>query len=118
MRRSCRIGKEGYKTHPCQEIFKCRKCGREVIPDGAGSDHRNHCPNCLTSMHVDDQPGDRSSDCSGQMEPIAVWVKRNGEWGVRTDSWTAGDGRSLEPIILQSPVSVYTLGGSTRLKIL
>ena len=38
--------------------------------------------------------------------------------GVRTDSWTAGDGRSLEPIILQSPVSVYTLGGSTRLKIL
>ena len=21
MRRSCRIGKEGYKTHPCQEIY-------------------------------------------------------------------------------------------------
>ena len=47
-----------------------------------GSDHRNHCPNCLTSMHVDDQPGDRSSDCGGQMEPIAVWVKRNGEWSI------------------------------------
>ena len=71
-----------YKTHPCNEVFKCRKCGREVIPDGAGSDHRNHCPNCLTSMHVDDQPGDRSSDCGGQMEPIAVWVKRNGEWSL------------------------------------
>ena len=71
-----------YKNHPCNEIFTCKKCGREVFPDGAGSDHRNHCPNCLASLHVDDQPGDRASDCGGRMEPIAVWVKRNGEWSI------------------------------------
>ena len=71
-----------YKTHPCNEVFRCKKCGRDVFPDGAGSDHRNHCPNCLTSLHVDDRPGDRASDCGGQMEPIAVWVKKNGEWSI------------------------------------
>ena len=71
-----------YKNHPCGEVFTCRQCGREVVPEGAGSQHRNHCPNCLTSLHVDDEPGDRASDCGGRMEPVAVWVKRNGEWAI------------------------------------
>ena len=34
-----------YKNHPCQESFTCKSCGRLVTPGGAGSDHRNHCPN-------------------------------------------------------------------------
>ena len=51
-------------------------------PQGAGSQHRNHCPNCLSSLHVDVEPGDRASDCGGIMEPIAVWVRKNGEWAV------------------------------------
>ena len=71
-----------YRKHPCRETFICRVCGREVVPDGAGSDHRNHCPNCLTSLHVDDRPGDRASDCGGYMDPVAVWVKKNGEWAI------------------------------------
>jgi DNA-directed RNA polymerase subunit RPC12/RpoP len=41
-----------YKTHPCNESFVCKNCGREVVPEGAGSQHRNHCPNCLYSLHV------------------------------------------------------------------
>ena len=41
-----------YKHHPCNEIFTCKLCGRQVIPDGAGSNHRNHCPNCLTFEKV------------------------------------------------------------------
>ena len=36
-----------YKNHPCNDTFTCKVCGRPVIPNGAGSDHRNHCPNCL-----------------------------------------------------------------------
>lgn len=27
-------------------------------------------------------PGDRESGCGGIMEPIAVWVRKNGEWAV------------------------------------
>lgn len=36
-----------YKSHACNESFTCKVCGRLVVPNGAGSDHRNHCPYCL-----------------------------------------------------------------------
>ncbi len=71
-----------YRRHACNEVFVCRGCGREVVPEGAGSDHRNHCPNCLMSLHVDIEPGDRASDCGGYMEPVAVWVRKKGEWAI------------------------------------
>lgn len=71
-----------YKTHPCDEAFTCKVCGRLVVPGGAGSVHRNHCPNCLSSQHLDNEPGDRAAECGGVMEPIAVWVRKNGEWAV------------------------------------
>ena len=71
-----------YKTHPCTDTFVCKTCGRTVVPIGAGSEHRNHCPNCLYSQHLDNEPGDRAADCGGSMEPIAVWVRKNGEWAI------------------------------------
>ncbi len=71
-----------YKTHPCRDSFTCKVCGRLVLPDGAGSEHRNHCPYCLSSQHLDVEPGDRAADCGGAMEPIAVWVRKSGEWAV------------------------------------
>ena len=71
-----------YKTHSCKEEFTCKYCGRLVTPVGAGSEHRNHCPNCLCSKHLDIVPGDRAADCGGIMEPIAVWVRKNGEWAI------------------------------------
>ena len=71
-----------YKTHACKESFTCKVCGRLVVPAGAGSEHRNHCPNCLYSLHVDEQPGDRESNCGGIMEPIGVWVRKGGEWAI------------------------------------
>lgn len=71
-----------YKNHPCDESFTCRFCGRLVVSVGAGSDHRNHCPYCLHSVHLDIEPGDREADCGGLMEPVAVWVRKNGEWAI------------------------------------
>ena len=68
-----------YKTHACNDTFTCKVCGRVCTPQNAGSDHRNHCPNCLSSLHVDEEPGDRASDCGGIMEPVE---------GRRTLSWT------------------------------
>jgi len=52
------------------------------VSSGAGTDHRNHCPNCLHSVHLDIEPGDREADCGGVMEPIAVWVRKGGEWAI------------------------------------
>ncbi|MCF2595678.1 RNHCP domain-containing protein [Pseudoflavonifractor phocaeensis] len=53
-----------------------------MVPEGVGRGHRNHCTNCLTSLHVDQEPGDRASDCGGLMDPIGVWVRKGGEWAV------------------------------------
>lgn len=62
--------------------FNCRSCGARVELSGAGSEHRNHCPRCLCSVHLDNEPGDRAADCGGVMEPIGVWVRRDGEWAL------------------------------------
>jgi hypothetical protein len=49
--------------------------------DAPGTHHRNHCPSCLWSRHLDDDtPGDRDADCGASMEPIAITVRRDGEW--------------------------------------
>ena len=71
-----------YRTHACNDMFTCKVCGRPVVAAGAGSEHRNHCPNCLSSQHVDDEPGDRASGCGGVMEPVGVWVRKGGEWAI------------------------------------
>ena len=71
-----------YKTHPCRDSFTCKVCGRLVVPEAAGSAHRNHCPTCLSSLHVDEEPGDRAADCVGIMDPIGVWVRKGGEWAI------------------------------------
>lgn len=71
-----------YKTHPSDDAFTCKSCGRLVTSAGAGTLHRNHCPYCLSSQHLDIEPGDREADCGGVMEPIAVWVRKNGEWAI------------------------------------
>ena len=54
-----------------------------MVPGVApGTEHRNHCPLCLWSRHVDMRLGDRRSGCRGLMEPIALWVRRGGEWAI------------------------------------
>jgi ribosomal protein L37AE/L43A len=53
-----------------RESFACAHCGHRVDGDG----YTNHCPLCLTSLHVDVKPGDRAADCGGIMDPIRVMV--------------------------------------------
>lgn len=77
--------KKDYRVEPCLESFICANCGREVHPENAGSKHRNHCPYCLCSLHLDITPGDRAADCGGIMDPLSVWAKTgkkpdDGEW--------------------------------------
>jgi crotonobetainyl-CoA:carnitine CoA-transferase CaiB-like acyl-CoA transferase len=48
-----------------------------------GGRHRNHCPYCLYSLHVDGRvPGDRASDCRSRMAPVGVFARRNGEQAI------------------------------------
>ena len=53
------------------EPFVCKNC-KESNPKAAKG-CRNHCRNCLYSLHVDENvPGDRLSECLGLMEPIDI----------------------------------------------
>ncbi len=61
--------------------FDCVRCRSSVPLAAPGTEHRNHCPRCLWSRHVDHLPGDRAAFCGGAMEPISVWV-RSREWVV------------------------------------
>jgi len=62
------------------QAFKCRHCKQFIGAPISGGRHRNHCPNCLYSRHVDRSvPGDRRSDCGSLMAPVGVLNRRNGE---------------------------------------
>ncbi len=50
--------------------FICMHCGLSVSALGYTS--RNHCPRCLYSLHLDNQPGDRQNPCGALMRPISV----------------------------------------------
>ena len=61
--------------------FRCGHCGVDVSLDAPGTSHRNHCPSCLWSRHLDrNVPGDRKAECPGGMEPIAVTVRGERRW--------------------------------------
>ncbi|MFE9245204.1 RNHCP domain-containing protein [Nocardiopsis sp. NPDC006938] len=64
-----------------QGAFRCAHCRLDVPMRAPGTAHRNHCPHCLTSLHVDGRvPGDRASDCRGRMEAAGVSTRADGEW--------------------------------------
>lgn len=70
------------QKEPREAYFVCQACGAVIAQEGAGSRHRNHCPKCLASLHLDEQPGDRASLCKGVMDAIGVWVRKDGEWAI------------------------------------
>lgn len=55
------------------EGFTCLHCSAKVPQHQHGS-CRNHCNQCLYSMHLDVNPGDRSSECGSLMKPVFVDV--------------------------------------------
>ena len=58
------------KFNMIDENFKCENCGFEVTKLNYTA--RDHCPNCLYSKHLDNNPGDRSNTCRGLMKPIGI----------------------------------------------
>lgn len=57
-----------------KEDFDCDACGTHV----EGSGYTDHCPNCLTGKHVDNNPGDRASQCKGTMAPVRTHYENSG----------------------------------------
>ena len=69
------------------ESFVCRVCKKEV-PKSTKS-YRNHCPFCLSSLHVDIFPGDRLEKCHGVMIAKAL-EQKNGKWIIVHECQTCG----------------------------
>jgi hypothetical protein len=102
-------GRAGHRARD----FRCVACRLEVSVRAPGTAHRNHCPNCLASLHVDGRvPGDRAADCGGRMEALGMTVRPDGEWmliheclacGVLSTNRIAGDddARSLLRLALR-----------------
>ena len=58
------------KCKMIDEEFICDVCGKEVKKLEYSA--RDHCPYCLSSKHVDINPGDRLCDCHGILKPIGI----------------------------------------------
>jgi len=52
------------------ENFICLNCGNNVKRLEYSA--RDHCPFCLYSMHLDNNPGDRSAMCGGLLVPFDI----------------------------------------------
>ncbi|MBA2728285.1 MAG: RNHCP domain-containing protein [Parachlamydiaceae bacterium] len=70
------MGKKNENVH-----FVCALCGQNVLPLINGS-YRNHCPFCLGSLHVDNIPGDRKSQCGGIMIACKILLHAKKGWQV------------------------------------
>jgi hypothetical protein len=59
--------------------FVCINCRNFVSSEAllSGVQHRNHCPYCLSSRHLDlFKAGDRLSTCKARMRPVALTLKK------------------------------------------
>ena len=108
------------------ETFICSRCGNTVSPAESGGSQRNHCPECLWSLHVDLKKGDRRCGCRGAMEPISVWVKESGEWSVihrcrscgfiRSNRIAADDNEMLLFALAAKPITMLPFPAGNMLK--
>jgi len=73
--------RRGYwSRYQADDGFTCGHCRRFVGSLPSGGHHRNHCPYCLYSRHVDaERSGDRASPCGGLMAPVGAFQRPNGE---------------------------------------
>lgn len=72
--------KRKQKEYDTETAFRCAHCGMLVncSREYSGVNNRNHCPNCLWSLHVDlYKAGDRKAECRARMRPIGLTLKHS-----------------------------------------
>jgi hypothetical protein len=65
-------------AHFSNRDFRCIRCGTYILAmhSLSGVNHRNHCPWCLWSRHMDlYAAGDRLSACKAPMRPLGMAIK-------------------------------------------
>ena len=72
--------KDTSKFTMIDEEFVCEVCGTKV--EKLGYTARDHCPSCLSSKHVDINPGDRACVCKGILKPICIEKAKKGGYKI------------------------------------
>lgn len=64
-----------------ENSFQCSNCRQRIsFAKFMGTRHRNHCPFCLWSRHLDlEKSGDRKAKCRGKMKPVGLTFKKEGK---------------------------------------
>ncbi|MEA3304632.1 MAG: RNHCP domain-containing protein [Patescibacteria group bacterium] len=70
------------------EEFICSNCGKKV--QKAEKTCRNHCPFCLYSLHLDNDPGDRSANCGGVLKPVSFETDKKRGYMIVSQCQTCG----------------------------
>lgn len=98
--------------------FQCLNCGKEVFYSPLiGTAHRNHCPHCLWSKHVDfKKSGDRLAKCQGLMKPIGLTFKQEGinKYGVKKQ----GELMLIHQCVKCGKISINRLAGDDNEKMI
>lgn len=68
------------KFNMIDEGFICENCQKKVEPLLYTA--RDHCPSCLCSIHIDNNPGDRSATCLGILRPIDIEKNKKAEYKI------------------------------------
>ncbi len=63
------------KFNMIDEEFICNNCKKKVPMLKYSA--RDHCNNCLYSIHIDINPGDRLNKCHGNLIPIGIEKFKN-----------------------------------------
>jgi predicted RNA-binding Zn-ribbon protein involved in translation (DUF1610 family) len=92
--------------------FRCIHCGIFVSEKAFGTKHRNHCPNCLWSVHLGKIENLREA-CGGSMIPIGFTFKKEG-----IDKYTGKPKKGEIMVIHQclkcGKISINRLAGDDR----
>ncbi len=93
------------------ESFTCVVCKEKVNGNG----YTNHCPNCLSCLHVDNLPGDRACFCHGIMDPIGYEL-RNGKEYILHRCRKCGFERKNRVSPNDNREALYALSASLKIK--
>ena len=93
--------------------YICPVCRRDIsleIPEEmdpeSGEAMRDHCPNCLSAIHTEDEDG---LECGGTWEPISVWVQEDDSWELIQRCNFCGELRTVPLAEDDDPIHVLSI---------
>lgn len=88
------------------ERYICPVCGWES-PESDTESTWEHCPNCLSGKDMEEY--EDGSICGGTLEPISIWVRKDGAWEVVQRCRLCGDITSSPLTKQDNPIKALSI---------